>query len=219
MLLLNFFGILGMYRFLGKTGLFVWIAIAGIIANIQVVKTVELFGMAVTLGNIVYASSFLVTDILSENYGKEEAKKAVYVGFSAIIALTILMNLALLFTPHPEDFAQGALSTIFSLLPRIAAGSLIAYFISQRHDVWAYEFWKKRWPSNRAIWLRNNLSTMVSQAIDTVIFFTIAFWGIYSTPVFIELMLTTYVMKWLVAALDTPFIYAAKAMKERVREA
>lgn len=214
-LFLNFLTIIALYRVMGKTGLFVWIPIAVIIANLQVVKTVELFGLTSTLGNIVYATSFLVTDILSENYGKDEAKRAVWVGFFAILVMTLFMNIALWFVPAASDFSQEPLSAIFTLMPRIALGSLAAYIISQRHDVWAYSFWRSRFPQNSQIWIRNNLSTMVSQLIDSLVFVLIAFWGVFELPVLIDILITTYVMKWLVAAADTPFIYWAKRIRER----
>lgn len=210
MLIGNFAVILLSYRLFGKLGLYVFIPIAAIVANIQVVKTIELFGFTTTLGNIVYASSFLVTDILSENYGKKEAKTAVYIGFFALLTATGLMNLALLFEPAESDFAQPALQTIFSLLPRIAGASLAAYLISQLHDVWAFHLWKKRYPQARFLWLRNCASTAVSQAIDTVIFTFLAFLGRFSLPVVVEILWTTYLMKLVVAVCDTPFVYIAR---------
>ncbi len=213
MLFLNFGAIMLAYRLFGKVGLYIWVPIAVIVANIQVIKTVELFSLAATLGNIVYATSFLVTDILSENYGKKEAKKAVYIGFFALIIMALLMNIALLFKPGPEDFSQESLVTIFSLMPRIAGASLLAYLISQSHDVWAYHFWRRRFPSPRFIWLRNNASTMVSQLIDSVIFTTAAFAGKFSGEVLLEIVASTYVLKLIAAAVDTPFVYIARWMK------
>ena len=215
MLVINFVAILGLYRRLGLLGLYVWIPMAVIVANIQVVKTVELFGLTATLGNIAYASTFLATDIISENHGKEAANKAVWIGFVSIIAMTVFMNAALWYTPSPEDFAQEALSTIFGLMPRIALGSVAAYLVSQKHDIWAYQFWKERFPSDRAIWIRNNASTMVSQALDTLVFVAIAFWGQFPLPVLVEIFITTYAIKWLVAVFDTPFMYAAKYMYKK----
>jgi len=215
MLLVNFGAILVSYRIWGKVGLYLWIPIAVIVANIQVTKTIELFGFTATLGNIVYATSFLVTDILSENYGKKDAARAVGMGFFALIMMTVLMNLALFFIPDSSDFAHGSLSTIFSLMPRIALGSLIAYGFSQLHDIWAYDFWKNKFPSIKFIWLRNNLSTMVSQLLDTLIFTLIAFWGVFETSVLIDIMITTYLLKWIVALLDTPFIYVARGWYDK----
>ena len=210
MLLVNFGAIMFSYRLWGKAGLYLWIPIAVIVANIQVTKTIELFGLTATLGNIVYATSFLVTDILSENYGKKDAARAVGMGFFSLIIMTVLMNLALYFIPDFSDFAQGSLSSIFSLMPRIALGSLAAYGFSQLHDIWAYDLWRKRFPSKKFIWLRNNLSTMVSQLLDTLIFSLIAFWGVFETSVLIDIMITTYILKWVVALLDTPFLYLAR---------
>ncbi|MFA7371624.1 MAG: queuosine precursor transporter, partial [Sphaerochaetaceae bacterium] len=103
-----------------------------------------------------------------------------------------------------------SLSTIFSIMPRIALASLVAYLVSQLHDVFAYEYWRQRRPQTRWLWLRNNASTMVSQLIDTLIFTTIAFVGIYPWEVLWQIMVTTYLLKWVVAALDTPFIYLAQ---------
>jgi len=221
MLLANFLLIIFAYRLFGKWGLVMWIPISVIVANIQVIQTVELFGMVATLGNIVYATSFLVTDILSENYGKEEAKKAVWIGFFSLISMTLLMNLALQFLPLKDDeFAtvtHDATSTIFSLMPRIAVASLSAYLLSQRHDVWAYHFWKKRYSKDHQIWLRNNLSTMISQLIDSVVFVLIAFYGVFETKVLLEIFITTYVLKWVVAAADTPFVYWSKRIHRKNR--
>ena len=215
MLVLNFAGIIVCYRLFGKIGLFIWVPISVILANIQVVKTIELFGLTATLGNIVYATSFLATDILSENYGIKEAKRAVYIGFFTLIVMAGLMNLALVFKPAPEDFAQESLLTIFNLVPRIAGASLLAYWISQLHDVWAYQFWKRRFPSSRFIWLRNNASTIVSQLIDSVIFSLAAFAGKFPTGVLIEIVVSTYLLKVIVAVADTPFIYFARWMKKK----
>lgn len=214
MLLVNFLLIILAYRLFGKWGLIMWIPISVIVANIQVIQTVELFGLVATLGNIVYATSFLVTDILSENYGKKEAQKAVWIGFFSLISMTLLMNLALQFLPLEGDEFAGeahkATSTIFSLMPRIAVASLTAYLLSQRHDVWAFHFWRKRFSTDRQLWLRNNLSTMVSQLIDSSVFVIIAFWGVFETKMLFEIFITTYFLKWIVAAADTPFVYWAK---------
>ncbi|HKJ78473.1 MAG TPA: queuosine precursor transporter [Prolixibacteraceae bacterium] len=214
MLLANFFLIILAYKLFGKWGLVMWIPISVIVANIQVIQTVELFGFVATLGNIVYASSFLVTDILSENYGVKEARKAVWVGFFSLISMTILMNLALMFQPLEGDGfateAYNATSTIFKLMPRIAVASLAAYLLSQRHDVWAYHFWRNRFPKDSQIWVRNNLSTMVSQFIDSSVFVLIAFYGVFETALLFEIFITTYFLKWIVAAADTPFVYWGK---------
>ncbi len=215
MLLVNFLLVIFVYRVAGRTGLYIWVPISTILANIQVVKMVSLFGFEATLGNIVYATSFLVTDILSENYGRKHAKKAVYIGFFSLISFALIMNLALYFEPSQNDFAQKSMVTIFSLMPRLAVASLLAYAAAQFHDVWAYHFWKKVFPSKKHIWIRNNASTMISQFLDSVIFTVVAFVGVYPMGVLFEIFITTYVLKWIVAAADTPFVYLAHMIKEK----
>lgn len=214
-LLVNFLLITGIYKLWGVQGLYVWMGFAIVLANIQVLKTIELFGITATLGNVMYGTTFLVTDILTERYSKEKAKRAVWIGFFTMVSATIIMWLGLKFIPHPSDFAQGSLETIFSVMPRIAIASLTAYLISGFHDVWAFNLWKKKFSSRKTLWIRNNLSTMVSQLLDSVIFCFIAFWGIFEPGVFIEILISTYIIKWVVATLDTPFIYLATWLEDK----
>jgi len=211
-ILLNLGLVTLIYRFFGKTGLYVVIVASIITANIQVVKTVEVFGFVATLGNVLYGSIFFATDILSEVYGKKAARRGVWLGFIGMLLTTLWMQFGLRFIPHASDFAQGSLSTIFGLMPRIAAGSMVAYLVSQYHDIWAFLYWKKK-TKGRFLWLRNNASTLVSQAIDSVIFCSIALWGLYDTDIWLQILLSTYVMKFLVAAIDTPFLYLVKRIR------
>jgi len=203
------------YRFFGKFGLYALIVASIITANIQVLKTVQLFGLVATLGNILYGSIFLSTDILSEVYGKKAARRGVWLGFIGMTLMTLWMQIGLKFIPDVSDFAQDALSTIFGLMPRVAAGSMVAYLISQHHDVFAFHFWKNR-TRGRFLWLRNNASTMVSQAIDSIIFCAIALWGLFDIKTWFQILATTYFLKWFVAAIDTPFIYLARKLSQTV---
>lgn len=195
-----------------KQGLYMLIVANIILANIQVVKLVNLFGFIATLGNILYGSIFFATDILGEIYGKKEGRKGVILGFFAMLMMTVYMQLALLIKPAGFEEAEAihnSLETIFSLMPRVALGSLTAYLISQLHDVWAFHFWKTV-TKGKYLWLRNNLSTLASQFIDTAIFVFIAFWGVFELSTWWELVFTTYLFKLVVALIDTPFIYFAR---------
>ncbi len=214
-ILLNLGLVTLIYRFFGKTGLYVVIVASVIVANIQVVKTVEIFGLVATLGNVIYGSIFFATDILTEVYGKQAARRGVWLGFIGMALATLWMQIGLKFIPHASDFAQGSLLTIFSLMPRIAAGSITAYLVSQHHDIWAFLFWKNK-TKGRFLWLRNNASTMVSQAIDSIVFCSIALWGVFDTATWREILLSTYLLKLVVAAIDTPFLYLAKKLSPMV---
>ena len=203
------------FRFFGRYGLYAIIVAAVITANIQVLKTVEVFGLVSTLGNILYGGIFFATDILTEVYGKKAARRGVWLGFIGMALMTLWMQFGLKFIPHTSDFSQGSLLTIFSLMPRIAAGSMTAYLVSQHHDIWAFLFWKRK-TKGRFLWLRNNASTMVSQAIDSAIFCTIALWGVFDSSTWLQILASTYFIKLFVAVIDTPFIYLAKRLSNTV---
>lgn len=211
--LIDFCVLLLAYRIFGREGLYAAVVISIILCNIQVLKIVDMFGLTATLGNVLYGSIFLTTDILGEIYGKKEARKGVWLGFYALIFTTVIMQLALQFKPAEDDFINPALKQIFDFLPRVALASIVAYVISQLHDVWLFGKLKER-TKGKYLWLRNNATTMISQLIDTVIFCTIAFWRVFPLDVFIEIAITTYVFKLAVAVLDTPFIYLAKRIKQ-----
>ncbi|MFC7371651.1 queuosine precursor transporter [Fictibacillus iocasae] len=208
--LVNFVLFLLCYRFFGRTGLYAWIGAATILANIQVVKTIEMFGVIMTLGNVIYGTIYLATDLLNEKYGEKEAKKAVWFGFFTLIMMTMIMQLVLIFEPAKSDFAQPHMEALFGLLWRLALGSLAAYLISQFADVKLYSLIRRKFPKPEQLWIRNNGSTMASQLIDSVVFCTIAFAGVYSWDVWWQILLTTYVIKFIVSAASTPFIYIAR---------
>lgn len=104
---IDFGALLLLYKFLGKIGLFTWVAMATVIANIQVIKVIQLCGVTATLGNVLYASIFLATDILSENYSKKDAALAATIGFISMLALPILMTLSLLFVLTVTEVSVG----------------------------------------------------------------------------------------------------------------
>ena len=213
-LIANFVCVTLAYKFFSKTGVYAWIALATVIANIEVVKCVDIFGMPLTLGNITYGSIFLATDILSEKYGKKHAQKGVFIGFFSLIVLTVFTQIDLMFIPGEDDFVQEAMKTLFALTPRICLGSMLAYLTSNFLDVFLYEKIKQHSPNNKYIWLRNNTATMISQFFDTIIFTFIAFYGVFPLATVWELCITTYLVKMLIALLDTPFLYVANCINK-----
>lgn len=200
-----------MYRCFGKQGLIAWVAIGTIIANIQVIKTVDIFGISATLGNVMFASIYLATDILNDIYGRKVAKRAVWLGFSSTLVMIIVMQMSLHFIPAPEDISQKALSTLFDLVPRIALGSIIAYIIGQHVDVFIFSMIKKVFQSDKTFIIRAYGSTVLSSIIDTALFVTIAFIGTLPASVVFEIFITTYVLKLVSTIFNVPFGYIAKS--------
>lgn len=203
--------VIAMYKLFGKTGLYVFTAFSTILANIQVCKCVDIFGVSTTAGNVLYASTFLITDILSEKHGKKSAQKAVWIGLSITILWIIGTQGTLHLVPNESDWISPSLNTVFGFVPRVAIASLIGYAISQTIDVSLYHLiWKKSGSTDKFLWLRNNGSTLISQLADTLIFTFLAFWGTYPLDVFVSILLTTYLFKVIVALFDTPFMYVAR---------
>lgn len=206
--------VLLLYKLFGKNGLYVFTVFSTILANIQVCKCVDIFGFSTTAGNVLYAASFLVTDILSEKYGKKSAGKAVKYGLCVTALWVIGTQLTLAFVPNANDYISESLKGVFGLVPRVAVASFIGYACSQTIDVFLYHYiWEKTGQKTEKLWIRNNLSTLTSQAVDTIVFTTLAFLGTYPTKVFVSILLTTYLFKAVVAILDTPFAYIARKIK------
>jgi uncharacterized integral membrane protein (TIGR00697 family) len=200
------------YRLFGRTGLYIWTGVAIILANIQVLMTVQIFGLVTALGNVTYSSIFLITDILNENHTKKDAQKAVWIGFFVLIATMVIMQITILFVPYESDIISEHIKEIFKFFPQIVLASLVAYLISQNHDVWFFAKLKKR-HNTKYLWVRNNLSTFTSQLLDNLIFTLIAFIGIYSWSEMGQIFITSLILKFIVAALDTPYVYLARKIK------
>jgi len=190
-------------------GIFVGLVVmAQILAN----KIVLFWSFSLPAGVIVYATTFLVTDFLTEFHGRRAALEAVWAGFLASILLVIAVEIAIAWPAAPFWPGQEAFQATLQLTGRIVLGSLVAYLVSQNWDVMLFHRIGERtkW---KHLWLRNNVSTMTAQAWDTVIFITIAFYGVL--PV-VPLIIGQYIVKLIIAAMDTPFLYSVKWARVRL---
>ncbi|MGN0533128.1 MAG: queuosine precursor transporter [Eubacterium sp.] len=208
------------YKFFGKTGLYCVSAVATILANIEVVILINAFNMEQTLGNVLFASTFLVTDILSECEGKKEANKAVWLGAFSSLFFLLLSQSWLLYTPSENDLVFGSVKSVFSTTPRMIIASLVVYAISQLFDVWLYHKWwaftEKRFKSKRKfLWLRNNGSTLISQIVNTLLFTLFAFWGTYDFKTLVSIFLSSYIIYVFTSLLDTPCVYIARKIHDK----
>jgi uncharacterized integral membrane protein (TIGR00697 family) len=211
-----------LYRIFGRTGLYAVVVFSLLLANVLGPKLTMIFGLQTSLGVILYSSIFFATDLLSEKYGRAEAQKAVMLGFAVSILLVLITQIALLFEPSTDPkthaFAQSihaATQALFDFTPRFVAGSLLAYLISQSLDVWVFHRIRQA-TQGRHLWLRNTGSTLISQAVDTLIYGVVVWWGIVDFSTAMQLAAAKYVFKFVIAVVDTPFIYWA--MKFPVRQ-
>ena len=228
LLILSVFFIFGAallaYRCFGKAGLYCVSACATILANIEVVILIHAFGMDQTLGNVLFAVTFLITDILSECEGKKEANRAVWTGIFSSIFFLALTQSWLLYVPAEGDTMAPAIRAVFSNTPRMILSSLTVYAISQFFDVWLYHKWwafteKRFGDKRRFLWLRNNGSTLISQIVNTLLFTLFAFWGTYDGATLGSIFLSSYVIFIFTSLLDTPFVYWARRISDRRKAA
>jgi uncharacterized integral membrane protein (TIGR00697 family) len=216
-LILENLGVVVVFRLFGNSGLRLWTVMATITYNIEVLILVDAFGLEMTLGNILFATTFLVTDITSEVYGKKESQKTVWIGIATAIIFVLISGSWLYYTPSANDFASPAISTIFAYTPRLVLSSMAVYAIAQFTDVWLYHKWwdltDRIWGDHdRFLWVRNNGSTLISQLINSVLFNVFAFAGIYETKTLISIILSCYLIFIVTSLFDTPFMYLCRKM-------
>lgn len=226
MLVLCFGSVLLLHRLFAEAGLYAYVVVSILGANIQVLKAVQfsIYPEPVALGTILFSSSFLATDILAERYGPGPARRAVLLGFASYLIFTVVIILTLGFAPVDpakagEEMAWAAanhqhMMALFLPSPALFAAGMIAYLTSQFHDVWLFDRLKKKFRGER-LWLRNNISTLVSALIDNVIFSLLAWIVFAAEPLPLATVVTVYILgtywlRILVTLLDTPFIYLAK---------
>ncbi len=155
---------------------------------------------------LIYSSTFLLTDVMSELYGKKFAHAAV-VGTALCYPIVLLATqFSIHWEPSQLYTNQLPFESVMSFAGRVTVASLLSYMVSQTFDVWAFHRIKAR-TGEAKLWLRNNGSTVASQLLDTAIFYGIAFFGIIPTAQLIQLIFATYILKIVIALIDTPFVY------------
>ncbi|MBU1130664.1 queuosine precursor transporter [Patescibacteria group bacterium] len=193
-----------------KTDILFAIFIACLIAaNLLGSKITTILGISISVAIFTYPFSFLITDIITEVYGKKKAYNLILGGFIALIFLLGITYLSVKLQPNERYSSNESYVLIFSASLRMIIASLTAFILAQLHDVWAFHFWKKK-TQGKFLWLRNNASTIVSQFIDTTVFIFIAFYQIapkFDFSFMWHLIIPYYLFKVAFAILDTPVCY------------
>lgn len=181
-----------------------------LVANVVSSKIVSFFGLTVPAAIVAYPLTFLMTDVIGEIWGKEEANKTVKLGFICQMISLVLIGGAILLPVAPFADNQAQFAAILGSSFRVVFASMVGYLVSQSWDVWIFHkvrdwYIKKHGTTKGGRWIWNNASTMTSQIIDTAIFITIAFAGV--VPNIWSMILSQYLVKFVYALLDTPFFY------------
>jgi uncharacterized integral membrane protein (TIGR00697 family) len=181
-----------------------------LVANVVASKVVTFWGLVVPAAIVAYPLTFLMTDVIGEIWGKEEANKTVKIGIVCQLASLLMIGIAILLPVAPFADNQAEFKSILGSSFRVVFASLIGYVCSQSWDVWIFHkirdaYIKRHGSTKGGRWIWNNASTMTSQIIDTAIFITIAFVG--TVPNIFTMIASQYFIKLIYAALDTPFFY------------
>ena len=181
-----------------------------LVANVVSSKIVSFWGLTVPAAIVAYPLTFLMTDVIGEIWGKEEANKTVKLGFICQMVSLALIGGAILLPVAPFADNQAQFTAILGSSFRVVFASMVGYLVSQSWDVWIFHkvrdaYIKKHGSTKGGRWIWNNASTMTSQIIDTAIFITIAFIGV--VPNIWTMILSQYLVKFVYALLDTPFFY------------
>ena len=186
-----------------------------IVANIVSAKVVSFWGLVIPAAIVAYPLTFLMTDVIGEIWGKEEANRTVKLGLICQLLSLVLIGLSIALPVAPFADNQAEFQSIMGQSFRVVGASLVAYMVAQFNDVFIFHKLKEK-TQGKHKWLRNNLSTMTSQLIDTAIFITIAFIG--TVPNIWVMICSQYLIKFIYALLDTPFFYLlTREYKEKSR--
>lgn len=199
-------------KLFGKYGLIAWIGIASVLANIITAKTSNVLGLDAAQGSVLFASTFLATDILCEKYDKNTAKTGVLVGLFASVTLIVATQIALLYTPVEYDFAGPSMEILFGLNLRITISSIVMYLIANLADIAVFDK-LKRITGGKWLWLRNNTATILCNCLENFGFIFLAFLGIYTAEQCFEIALATSVIEIIAAICDTPFAYIGRKIR------
>ncbi len=232
--------VLIIFKYFGKEGLYSYITMAVIIANIQVLKLVPfpLLPDPIPLGTVVFVSTYLATEIINEHYGQKEAMLAVKLSFLGYLCFVILMTLSLSFTPLTpteagegkiEEYAwafsvQGHLEALFTPAPSILISSLLAFASSQVINVLVFSKLLNLFKS-RFLWFRGIVASSFGTLVDNTVFSLCAFWFLAKEPIALSIVVFSYILgvfwlRFVLALIDMPMLYLSyRFMPEERKQA
>lgn len=222
-LIFTYGSVLIWFKLFGEYGLVCFNILATIAANVEVMILIKAFGMHQTLGNILFASTFLVTDILNETYGKKSADRAANLSILASLFFILMSQSWMMYTPLEESVSSSNIRSLFSNTPRIMISGFIVYAIVQKLDVLLYQrIWKSTenycGEKKKYLWLRNNVSTLISQFVNTVLFTLLAFYGKYDFKTLFQIMFSSYIIFIFTSLADTPILYISRRIHSNIKK-
>ena len=187
-----------------------------VLTQILAVKIIEYdLGFAkfyASFATVIFAVTFLLTDIVNEKFGRWETHRMIFIALIAQVAMAVFVWFSTIWTPAPFWQFQDSWEHVFGLNLRITLASWLTFVVSENFDVWMFHLFRKL-TRGRHLWMRNVFSSLPALAVDSVLFVTLAFYGIF--PV-LPMILSQVVVKWLVGIIDVPFMYLNRVIMGRV---
>lgn len=191
---------------LGREWLLGTIAVNLLLIGIFGAKLISIFGFVTNAGNVFYACVFLATHFLIERHGMKLGWQTIWFGTGFVLFFTLMSQIAVNYNGSPlSDTINSANATFFSFSPRIVIASVLAYFFAQYVNVTVF-LWVREKTKGRFLWLRSNGANILSQLVDSLLFFSIAFVDL-SGPLLVQAILIGWFLKSLVVLVGTPFLY------------
>ena len=213
-----------MFRLFDLVGLYVYSAVATVMANIQVLKLMNFNTLTdpVALGTATFSTIFLANDIITEHFGTDAAKRNIWLSFVTQILVTTTMIVSIGFRPVEGNDAHDAISTLFLPAPRLLIASLMAFVVSQLFNINIFQ-WLSKIYKEKKLWLRSNVALMTSELVDNIIFSSLAWVILSPNPVSTSTLiytyiLGTYILRVIFALFSTPIIYWSYYFKPRKHE-
>lgn len=207
----TFSAVVAVGRAFGLFGYMAWVPVAMILANLVTAKSVTLFGVDTCLGTVLFASTFLATDCITELYGAEHARKAVLMGVTSTVAFIVATQVAAAYTPSEADVVDGAMHGLFAVNARVSAASILMCLLANLGNVAIFERLREAMES-RGLWFRSNVGAIVCNCVENFAFVALAFAGIYPVGDLVAIALSTSVFEVVLSVADTPFVYLARCL-------
>ena len=208
-----FSSLLMVAKFLKLEGIYAWITVVTVLAEIQLTKNVTVFGFECSMGNVLFASTFLATDMIREKYGFDKAKKGPIFSLIGALIYVFFAIITPLFKPVEWDIVDSGMKIILSLSVRGTIASVVCLFMANWFDVILYDKLFKM-TNGKHLFLRNNIATIISNCSENFALFILGFWGIYDFKTCMMIALCSSIIESIIALCDTPFIYLFKKMNK-----
>lgn len=192
---------------LGQHALTAWIALVSLLANLFVLKQIEILGLTATASDIFSVANLLGLNLLQERFGRKVARQAIWVSFSCLLFFTVMSQIHLFYEPSPNDVAHAHYYSLLSIAPRLALSSLVTFLLVDLFDSRLFGMIREKYPHIPMLWA-SFFTMSVSQLLDTVMFSFLGLYGLVNAVM--DVIVFCYIVKFIAIANTLPFTYLSK---------